>query len=238
MMKTKYTAKTAVIILLFIIGLTPFLWFRGGTVIDGADINFSLRPVQEFFHRTQAWDSVYQGGHDNVLNLPTLVYSGIQAGIYSITGSLLWTEKLSFVFWFMFSGFSIYALIDSLILKGKSFLVKLMPCLFYQFNFYQLSCWTGVHIAGITALAVLPVMFGLFIKIIDGERVFANTVFFSIFSVISGGIWVNPPLVIVLGSVFIIYRYFITCYNHMIYYIIFLLNYNERTNGTCFINFQ
>lgn len=193
---------------LFLIGLIPLLWFRDGFLINGADIDFPLRPIQEFLSRCQTWDSVYQGGHNNVLNLATLVFFGVQALFYLITHSLVWAEKLSFVFWFQFSLFSCFYLVNSVILKEKRFLVRLLPCLFYQFNFYQLVCWAEVHIAGITALAVMPAMFALLMKFLKNKLTGKNLILFSALVVFSSGIWVNPPTAIVFIIVFISYSLF------------------------------
>lgn len=206
-MKRLGRIKIVEIIFLVLIGLTPILWFKGDYLITGADINFPLEPVREFLRRTQAWDGVYQGGRDNGMNFSTLVFSGIEAFFYLFTHSIGWTERMTFVFWFMLAGFSVYFL-TNIIFKDKLFLIRFSVCLFYLFNFYHLSAWAGMHIAGITSIAVLPFMFGLFIKVINGEGVFRNTILFGIFSIFSGGIWVNPPMACVFGSIFFIYFLF------------------------------
>lgn len=196
------------IIVLIIIGLTPLLWLRGDFLITGGDINFSLNPVQEFWQRTQAWNSISNGGQNNSGNFPAIIFYGIQMLFYILTGSLIWTEKLVFVFWFMFSVFSIYYLITYVILKRRNFLVRIVPCLFYQFNFYQLSCWAGVRVAGITALALLPLLFGMFAKIIEQKNSYKKIILFIFLSTLAGSIVTDLPLAIVFSSALIGYIVF------------------------------
>lgn len=205
--------KKAEIIALVIIGLVPLLWFKG-SLITGADINFSLDPILKFSQRLYAWNGVYKGGIDRAGDFATLFFYGIQTGFYLITHSLIWTEKLSFVFWFMLTGFSMYYLVSVIIFKGKNLILRMTVVIFYLINFYQLACWSGVHIAGITALAVLPVLFGLFIKIIEGEWMIKDILLFSIFSIISGGIFVNPPMIVICAFIILSYLFIYLLRSH------------------------
>jgi hypothetical protein len=198
-------------IIIFIIALTPLLWFKKGLIITGGDINFPLSPLDEFMHRSQAWDGVYQGGRENVMNFATLIFTGVQALFYLLTKSVLWTEKLSFVFWFMLTAFSIYYLSGVILQsstntsKGEKCIARYVICVFYIFNFYQLSTWAGMHIAGITALSIVPFIMGLYIRILNNNLIGKSIVYFSILFVFSAGIIVNPPLFCMVGFLFISY---------------------------------
>ena len=161
-------AKVCFLLLCLFLGLTPLLWFRPGCIIDGGDINFPLDPVQRLQERVFAWDDLYNGGIDISNDLASIPPVALTAYLYKLTDSLIWTQKLYFVFWFLLQALAIYYL-AAVIFPARWFIARLTAILFYLYNFYQVTLWSSVNIALIIALIAVPLVLGLIIRHLRGR---------------------------------------------------------------------
>lgn len=188
--------KKCLLVLCLFLGLTPLLWFRPGCIIDGGDINFPLDPVRRLQERVFAWNDLYNGGIDISNDLASIPPVALTAFFYKLTGSIIWTQKLYFVFWFLLQALAIYYLAAA-IFSRRWFIARLTAILFYLYNFYQVTVWSSINIALIIALIAVPLLLGLVIRRLRG-RISARGFILrlALVSIIWGCIGINPPVVL------------------------------------------
>lgn len=212
---TKYQRVFLEILPIIILGLVPLLWFKPGYLITGIDINFPLYPQQEFLRRLYTWNQVFLGGTDRSMDLSTLFFIGVQAFLHKLGLSLINTEKLSFIFWFMLFGFSMYFFMRQLI-RGESpkdRIIRVISTVFFMFNFYQLYEWEVVRIGEGGGLIIIPTLLALYIRGVERKSsLISITVGICIFSIIGAGIGIQPP---VLGV------FFLALFAYFVFYLLF-----------------
>lgn len=193
-------------IFLIIVGCIPFFWLKGEYIINGGDINFSLNPIKEFRDRLFAWNPYYNGGLDNCINFGSLPFCIIKVFFYSITHSIIWTEKLVFVFWYLLIGISIFVLTKELFPR-QWIIARISAIIFYSINLYQYAIWRSINITAIVSLATIPIMMAVLIKIIKSKKK-KYILFYGLITLLWGITSINPPVFILtflLTASFIIY---------------------------------
>ncbi len=179
--ENKYPKKKLIqdLMLIFIIGLTPLLWFKQGCIIAGTDVTFPLNPIMFFFNRFFTWNYVNNTGVESAINITSIFFHGIQAFFYWITNSLFLTQKLSYYFWFTLICLSVYYF-SAVIQRNKpNRLSRLIMVLVYAFNPFVFNIWEAAKASEISALVAMPLLLAFFIQGLDGRLSFFKASLFA-----------------------------------------------------------
>ena len=198
--------------LLFILSLTPLLWFRGESIMVGHDNVFPLNPIEFIKGRFFTWSN--QGlGQDQSLIMGTIPIHLIDSLSYIFGFSLQTTQKIVYIFWFFLMGFSAYILAS--IINRKSSVFKLTAVVLYQFNFFVLQGWWVGERTKFSALIALPLVLSVLIlvyqqKIKPFRAVIYNSLILFLFN--AGGLYGIPLFggFFIAVGVFIFYFVFIS----------------------------
>ncbi len=178
--------KKIEILFLLIVGLIPLLWYRSGYIGFGHDMGFPLAPVDHFLDRLYTWtDRLGPFGSNSVQVLPGVFIHGLEALLSVIGFSLLNVQKITFVFWFVLPGITMYMLLRYLHPKQNDYPVRIFGSLFYMMNHYLLQAWVIAERTKFSIVAALPLVVLLIIKVLHKKEspiknsiLFALTLFF------------------------------------------------------------
>lgn len=183
---------------IFLLSLTPLLWFREGRLINGADINFPLDPATRLVSRLNLYDPTVAGGLDMSGSTGSIVFHGFQALLQQLGLGLVAIEQVQFVFWFLVTGLAFY-------IFAKSFekylpVSPLVGVLFWQFNPYRIATWTESNVATLAGLTLLPAAIGL-INFVAQRKISQQQALLALagISILSAGLGLNPPVIVVVG---------------------------------------
>ena len=190
--------KIITILIIFLLGFTPLLWFKGDYLILCGDLDIPLSPI----------DDLYAAFFSLSINQQNIIpYYLFFAIFHHFDFKLQIIEKMWFVLCYLTSGLSMYYL-TKVIFKEKNYISSLISSVFYMFNLFL----THIILPPLIFLyAFLPLIIGLFIKGINfiEDRLKSN--FYLILSLlniffISSAI-ANPPLYsmifVILGIYFV-----------------------------------
>lgn len=191
--------KKTEILFLLIVGLIPLLWYKSGYIGLGHDMGFPLAPVDHFLDRLYTWtDRLGPFGSNAVQVLPGVFIHGLEALLSFLGFSLLTVQKITYIFWFILPGITMYMLLRFLHPKKEDYLIRIPGSLFYMMNHYLLQAWTIAERTKFSIVAALPLVVLLIIKVLHKKEspiknsiLFALTLFF-----LNGGEGI--PLLIVL----------------------------------------
>ena len=201
---SKFNIYHIEILFLLIVGLIPLLWYKSGYIGLGHDMGFPLAPVDHFLDRLYTWtDRLGPFGSNSMQVLPGVFIHGFEALLSSFGFSLLAVQKITYIFWFVLPGITMYTLLHYLHPKKEDYLIRIPGSLFYMMNHYLLQAWTIAERTKFSIVAALPIVVLLIIRVLHKKEspvknsiLFALTLFF-----LNGGEGI--PLLIVLFIVVI-----------------------------------
>ncbi|MBI3261051.1 hypothetical protein HYZ64_01620 [Candidatus Berkelbacteria bacterium] len=183
---------------IFLLSLTPLLWFREGKLVSGADINFPLDPTARLVSRLNLYDPTIAGGLDMSGSAGSIVFHGFQALLQQLGLGLVAIERVQFVFWFLVTGLAFY-------LFAKSFekylpVSPLVGVLFWQFNPYRIATWTESNVATLAGLTLLPAAIGI-INFVAQRKISERRALIALAgaAALAAGLGLNPPVIVVVG---------------------------------------
>lgn len=150
------SSKLFEVLSLFILSLTPLLWFKDDQIILGHDSGFRLNPLRYWMSLLYSWNPVLSFGFDWSQFKGFLVTQLPETFFTLITGSFASGQKLTFIFWFFVIGISMYIFINSFFPARKFFSFRILGSVFYMYNFFLLQGWFIVERAKFSNYAVLP----------------------------------------------------------------------------------
>ena len=151
------------IFLIFLLSLTPLLWFKPGEMMVGHDNIFPLDPQSFLEGRLYTWNQNKAFGQNQSLIMGSIPIHFIDA-LPSLLGfSLQTTQKLVYIFWFFLIGLSAY--IFASLINPKSRFFKLFVAVFYQFNFFVLQGWWIGERTKFSAYIALPLVLSVFLLV-------------------------------------------------------------------------
>lgn len=148
---------------IIILGLVPLLWFKGNNVVLGHDAGLPISPIEHFIDRFYLWTNRYGIGHDQTYALPGLFIHGIEAMISYFGLSLQWNQKITFVFWFMLPGLTMYYLTSRLESKTGLKFLALPSSMLYMMNHYLMQGWFIAERTKFSLYAALPLLLAFLI---------------------------------------------------------------------------
>ncbi|MDP2638254.1 MAG: alpha-(1-_3)-arabinofuranosyltransferase family protein [Candidatus Levybacteria bacterium] len=180
------------ILFIFLVSLTPLLWFRKNEIIVGHDNVFALNPLTFLQGRLFTW--VEHGfGQSQDLIMGTIPIHLIDAVPYVLGLSVQNTEKIVYVFWFFMMGISAYILAS--IINPRSRIFQLVAVLLYQFNFFILQAWWIGERTKFSAYTALPLLLAIFLSVYRNNLSLGKAIAYSslvLFIFNAGGLYGIP----------------------------------------------
>lgn len=191
------------------IGFIPFLWFRGNEVILGHDAGLPLSPLQHFIDRLYTWTVRFGFGNDQTYALPGIFIHGLEA-LLSYSGfNLQQMQKISFVFWFVLPGLSMYYLASRIEERMRIQFLSFFSSVFYMINHFLLQGWFVAERTKFSVYAALPIFVAILIDWSMGKTKTLNAaIIISILFFFLNGL-ASLPL---FGGVFIVFLVFVIVY--------------------------
>ena len=146
------------IIILIFIGLVPLLWFQKDNIILGHDAGLTLSPISHFQDRLNSWTERFGFGNDQSYAIPGFFIHGLEAFVSWIGFSIQEVQKITFVFWFLLPGFTMYYFSSRLEKKLKLHYFALPVSIFYIFNHFLLQGWFVAERTKFSLYAALPLL--------------------------------------------------------------------------------
>lgn len=210
-MKVLFKKIWVEIAIIFLISLTPLLWFGDKSIIVGHDNVFGLNPTNFLIGRLYSWIG-FNFGQGQALIMGTIPTHFIDA-IPSFLGLPIYlTEKIVYVFWFFAIGISMYVLASVINKESRTF--KIAAVILYQFNFFILSAWWigertkfSAYIAFPLVIVVLWLVYKE--KLSNSKAAAINILTLFIFN--GGGLFGIP----LFGGFFIGYTVFILFFSYL-----------------------
>ncbi len=154
------------LIFIFILSLTPLLWFRKDSIMVGHDNVFPLNPSVFFDGRLSSWIEL-GFGRSQALIMGTLPVHFVDVLPHWLSFSLQANQKIVYVFWFFLMALSIYILATTINKKSRYF--KLTAVVFYVFNFFILQGWWIGERTKFSAYIAFPLVLAVFFKVYKNE---------------------------------------------------------------------
>ncbi|MEK7450811.1 MAG: hypothetical protein AAB662_02640 [Patescibacteria group bacterium] len=166
------------IIFLFLISLTPLLWFNNGYVILGHDSGFRLDQLGYWKSLFYSWNPSPNFGADWSIFKGFLVTQFPETLFSTLTGSLAAGEKLTFIFWFFAIGLSMYIFVNSFYKEQKFWFLRIFSSTFYIYNFFLLQAWFIAERAKFSIYVALPLCTLLLYKTLSKQMSLWKGIFF------------------------------------------------------------
>ncbi len=164
MIKKLFSIKNIEILFILIIGLAPLLWFSYSQVILGHDAGLPIDPQNHFQDRLFAWTERYAFGSDQTYALPGFFIHGFEALVSSIGFSLFWEQKITFIFWFLIPGVTMYFLGRYLEKKFSISHLAFPATVLYMYNHFLLQGWFVAERTKFSLYAALPLLLLILFK--------------------------------------------------------------------------
>lgn len=178
--------------IIFILSLTPLLWFKPGTILVGHDNTYPLEPKIFLKNRLSTWTENFFG-IDQSLILGTIPIHAIDAIPSYLRFNLQDGQKIVYVFWFFLIGLSAYTLAWTL--NPESSLFRLTTVVFYQFNYFILQGWWIGEKSKFSAYIALPLLLAVILRVTRrqiGILIGSMLVAFILFFFNAGGLYGIP----------------------------------------------
>jgi hypothetical protein len=192
--------------IIFSLGLLPLSYFKDGLIITGGDEGYQLLDPIFRLHNIYVWDTFFAPGSYSSSSPLSLSYL-VPLGVLCILGAPLFvSEALVLSFLFMSAGLFMYFLVISLF-ERQSNLAAVSSALFYMFNAYALLLWSSPNFLFLSAYAMFPLMFALFLKGLKSRKLLKNGLYFGLGSLVFAAGNISFPFVVVM--IFTLFLYFI-----------------------------
>lgn len=144
------------LLFLFILSLTPLLWFKDGSVVLGHDSGFRLNPLNYWQSLYYSWNPISNFGAVWAQFKGFLVTQFPETLFTALTGSLSIGERITFIFWFLVLMVSMYVFVSGFFNERKYWFIRIFTSVFYAFNFFLLQGWFIAERAKFSLFAALP----------------------------------------------------------------------------------
>lgn len=180
--RLKFNPLYLEIMLILVVGLIPLFWYKDGFIVLGHDVGFPLAPIEHFLDRLFTWtDRVGPFGSNSIHQIAGFFIHGLEAILSGLGFSLIWVQKLTFIFWFTLPGLTMYILLRYLYPKKEDYPLRLAGSLFYMMNHYLLQAWTIAERTKFSIVAAIPIVILIIIRVIYKKgTIFSNSIFFAL----------------------------------------------------------
>ncbi|MFH1407562.1 MAG: alpha-(1-_3)-arabinofuranosyltransferase family protein [Patescibacteria group bacterium] len=205
-LKIRKIIKYIPLLLVFILGLTPLIWFigRGNILINGIDTNFPLNPLIWFIRRFYVWNNIVNAGADFSSSSAGLFFHLVQVIPYILGFKLQLVELFSLLFWFLLVVSSSFFLAK--VILPKKFMPQILFTIFYSFNVYLFNTWENVKVTNLSLTTGIPLALGILILLDKGKITRKSGLFLSALAgIVLTGTGINPSYLISFFLVMFIY---------------------------------
>lgn len=202
------------LLIIFILGLTPLLWFNGNQIILGHDSGLTLFPISHFFDRLSAWTERFAFGSDQTYAMAGFFIHGLDALVASFGFSLQEVQKIVFIFWFVLPGLTMYYFSSRLAKKLQLPYFALPVSIFYMFNHFLLQGWFVAERTKFSVYAALPLAIAFLFDWEEKKRstiktaAFISLTFFVLNGEASLPLFGGVFLTVIAFSIFYLYKKF------------------------------
>lgn len=163
---------------IFLIGLIPLLWFKGGAVILGHDSGLPLDPITHFIDRFYVWSQRFGIGTDqSAALLGAFFIHGLEALLSFLGFSMQLEQKLQFVFWFTLPGLAMYFFVNKVWPEKKH--MPLVASLIYMVNYYLIQGWFVAERTKFSIYIALPIVLYFLFSYLTRKVSFLPSVMFA-----------------------------------------------------------
>ena len=206
----KIITKHWTLLILIILGLAPLLWFKAGYIIARADYfpNW-FNSVNTLHQDIYLWSNL-NGGRTSQFPAD-LVVGGIWYVFLSTHVPANVFQVIFLTLQFLGAGLAMYFL-ASVVYKNQKIAASIAG-IFYMFNFFYLQNYTYDGV--VWTLVFLPLLLGLFIRIVENLESNQNTLKNTVYFVITSSILfsfssINPTLLVLdIITLFFIFLYYL-----------------------------
>lgn len=195
--------------LLLLIGLIPLLWFQGNLLINGADLEFPVTPVDNFYRRRYLWDDRLYTGWDQSQEAPHLFpYYPLLAFLEILGFSLVEIEMIWFVIIFTLPALSMYYLVSYLSEPKIRRIAALTSALFYTLNLHVIVFWHDGNQTILLAYGMWPILLALWMKGLRKESLrdqLKTATLIGLASLLMAPSSSSPPTIIVTTIILALY---------------------------------
>jgi hypothetical protein len=154
---------------LFILSLSPLLWFKPGHIVVGMDSGYPVDYVTYFQQRKSTWLSSQNFGIDMSSEVGIVPYNSLPALIKMSGVPETDVQKVLFVGWFFTLALSMYALAAYLFRKKEQWASRLLATIIYIVNLHLYSFWLQGEQPILASYALLPLIMLFLLRFIQGK---------------------------------------------------------------------
>ena len=145
------------ILIIFLLGLLPLLWFPGHTMLFGHDAGIPFDPVTHFLDRFSVWSQRLGIGTDQSFGLlGALPIHGLEALAIWLGLPPKPEQLVQFIIWFTLPGLSMYFFAYKT-WPTKKYL-PLIAAVIYMINYYLVQAWFVAERTKISLYTGLPII--------------------------------------------------------------------------------
>ncbi len=183
------------LLVIFLLGLVPLLWFKGGIAVAGSDAVYPLyNPIKFYTARFFMWDSRFGAGMPSAIYATSLFYYLPQAICNFFGMSAIISQKILFIFWFLMIEVAIYYMVAVIQAKPNR-LQRLIAVCFYAFNPLVFNIWEVGKAANISAYVGMPIILAFMIKGLRKDiSYFKAAIYIGLFSLLVSEWGASPPI--------------------------------------------
>lgn len=202
--------------LLFLLCLTPLVWFPGNSILLGYDNIFPLNPSAFLVDRIYSWSSTLGFSMDQSGIQGSLIIHFIDSLPQFIGFSPQVSQKIVYCFWFfllLLAPFVLILRLEKHRIVETNYARYFFPVL-YAFNFYMLQAWWIAERTKFSVAVATPLILSILIEIFFARRnvrkiAALGIITAGILSILNGGGWRGISLYGgLLAAMFCFYAFF------------------------------
>lgn len=197
---------------LFILSLTPLLWFKSGHIVIGLDSGYAVDYVKYFQQRESTWMASQNFGVDMSAEVGIVPYNSLPAIIKAIGVGEYDVQKVLFVAWFFILSISMYAFAYFIFPEKEKTFPRIAAVIIYIFNLHIYSFWLQGEQPILASYALLPLVTFFLLKfLMNKSSILKTSIYLNIVYLFfgSGGVRGVPLIGPVIVTSLLIFIYFL-----------------------------
>ena len=159
------------LLIILLLGFTPMLWFEPETIVFGHDTVFSLNPGDAVVDKLFAWTQGTGFGRDQGETLwpgvGMIPIHGLEILVGRLGMSLTGIQQITFSFWLMSTGLSMYALLHYLDGRSEAWMFRMTGTFLYMINHFLLQAWVSAARTQLSLIVALPLVVLIVLSVVD-----------------------------------------------------------------------
>ena len=197
------------ILIILIVGLVSFTWFKSDLVFSYGDVIFRFSPITTFKNSFYVWSQWY--GVFDVQGLAWLPHVAILALWELLKFPLHVIHKLTYYYLFAAAGLSMYYLVLNIIKSEKRYTMGLIAAFFYMFNCFALVMLWNLSVQSIYLYPFLPLALALFIRGLEKGKLLKHVLLINGVGILAATSFSNASFVVLFWLnifLYLVYYFF------------------------------